>query len=89
MPPKPVNYPELLKALRRRMDWSQHDMAFWLRSDQSAVSRWEKGSPIPGPATLAIDQLDKETRRDIAARERIAAEVATARANRPHIWAAG
>lgn len=73
----PIESAALIKALRRRLGWSQPAMANYLEVDQSNVSKWENNiHPTPRPVRKLLDQLDAETRRDKAARDRIAAQFA-------------
>lgn len=51
---------EQLKTLRAQMGLSQAELGELLRLGKNGgrtVRRWEAGTPIPGPATVAIDAL--------------------------------
>lgn len=43
-----------LKAMRRRLGWTQWDLAERLNVDQGTVSRWERGVETPRPASYAM-----------------------------------
>ena len=43
-----------LKAMRRRLGWTQWDLAERLNVDQGTVSRWERGVEAPRPASYAM-----------------------------------
>lgn len=43
-----------LKAMRRRLGWTQWDLAERLNVDQGTVSRWERGIETPRPASFAM-----------------------------------
>lgn len=45
--------PSSIRDLRRRLGWTQIDLAEALNVDQGTVSRWERGVDMPRPARLA------------------------------------
>lgn len=54
-----------VRALRKRLDWSQERLAAFLGVDRSAVSRLEKrvseGKTPRGPVVRLLRQLENET----------------------------
>ena len=45
--------PSAIRDLRRRLGWTQIDLAETLDVDQGTVSRWERGIDTPRPARVA------------------------------------
>lgn len=60
-----------IKALRRRLGWTQTDLADHLHVTVNAVSKWERGDSNPDPYRAAaveqlirrLDEADAEQRR--------------------------
>ena len=47
-----------VKALRKRLDWSQAELAEHLGLDRSSVSRLENGQAPSGPTLRLLKQLN-------------------------------
>jgi transcriptional regulator with XRE-family HTH domain len=49
-----------IKALRKRLKWSQLQLAEYLGLDRSAVSRMENGQEPKGPTLRLLEQLAEQ-----------------------------
>lgn len=50
--------PEQVKALRKRLGWSQLKLSHYLHTTPATIYRWESGrSPVEGPALRALESL--------------------------------
>lgn len=53
-------------ALRKRLDWTQEQLADELGLDRSTVSRMERGKPVSGPVLKLLHALSTLPARDPA-----------------------
>ncbi len=50
--------PDTLRGLRRRLNWSQTQLAEALGVKRGAIARWERGDKIDKRTTMALEHLD-------------------------------
>ncbi len=63
MPPESMA-PEQIRDLRRRLDWTQEQMARELGVSFATVNRWERGHKSPSAlAQKALERLERRARR--------------------------